>query len=320
VEGSSPLELAIFSITGFLKAAQFHRKNPFDGCLAFHATASGWISWALKKQCNIPYILLLRGADVPGFVPEMYSRLHRIARPLTSATWKNARGILANSPGLMDLANRTASALNLKIGMIPNGVDTLFFHPPAVYPDSKILQAIFVGRLTEQKGLIYLLDGLESKVAELKDKIHLEIIGEGPLKPSLMEYVEQHGLNPVVSFSSWMDKKLLLEKYQSSHIFVFPSIEEGMPNAVLEAMACGLPVLGTDIYGHTGLIENNVTGFLASPRQSAIIGQLLVQITGMERSQLAVMGREGRRRAEQRSWSQAAQACLAALFPETPLS
>jgi len=310
VEGSSLLELAVFACAGTAAALRLNRRGRFDASLAFHGTAPAWIGWALSKISGVPYLIALRGADVPGFVPEMYGRAHRAAGWLTRLCWRGAKCVAANSEGLKRLADRTASKIGVDVRVIPNGVDAGFYRPAPLGGEPGALKGIYAGRLTEQKGLACLIDALTGSKEALAGKLRVEIIGEGPLKASLMTRADRQGLGSLVSFSPWLDKEDLRRKYQSAHFFVMPSVEEGMSNAALEAMACGLPVLTTDIYGNAGLVEDGVTGLLFPPRDAPALGRLLERL---DAGKLAGLGAAARRKAETLGWPETAAAFLAAL-------
>jgi len=319
VEGSTPFELAVFAFTAWIASWRFNRSKPFDGCLVFHATASAWAAWLLKKSCGVPYVLSLRGADVPGFVPEMYGKLHQRATRLTRLCWRGAMRVVANSPGLQKLAMQTADAWGVQIGLIPNGVDSKFFQPLSNESrDLRSLHGLFIGRLTEQKGLEYLLDGIETEKATLVGKLNIEIVGEGPLKTRLQQIVKTKSLDGIVTFTPWLDKKTILLKYQRADFLILPSLEEGMPNSMLEAMSCGLPVLATEIYGHAGLVKEGVTGFFAPPKDGEALGRLLVHLTSLERKKLAQMGEKARELVLGLDWGKIASMYLETFHGSTP--
>jgi len=196
----------------------------------------------LKQIHGIPYIVSLRGGDVPGFRPYDFWLYHRIAVPFLHIIWHGAAAVVANSKGLRDLA--TAFDSTVEIEIIPNGVDEArFWMPERRWSSPRILS---VGRIVHQKGLDLALGAL----AGLK---HLpwdwRIAGDGPDLPHLEARLIHEGLQERVRFLGWRRADELVQEYQTASMFVFPSRHEGMPNALLEAMASGLPVIASRIAG-----------------------------------------------------------------------
>ena len=137
-----------------------------------------------------------------------------------------------------------------RIQSIPNGVE-LPAHVKKNYTLSDPVKLVFVGRLNPEKRCDVLIKAIEV----LKDEISLQcdIYGEGPLKKSLLKQVKQKNLENVVTFKGYQENiRDLLSEYD---IFVLPSEAEGMSNALLEAMACGLPCVVSDIPPNMELIN-----------------------------------------------------------------
>ena len=114
-----------------------------DVVLAFFGLPSGAVAWFLKLVFRIPYVVSLRGGDVPGFRPYDFWLYHRIAVPFLRVIWHGASGIVANSKGLRELAGRFDR--KAEIAVIPNGVDLERFQtarrnwsaPQILWPDGR---------------------------------------------------------------------------------------------------------------------------------------------------------------------------------------
>jgi glycosyltransferase involved in cell wall biosynthesis len=154
-----------------------------------------------------------------------------------------------------------------KITVIPNGIDTNEFKPPSAQErlearkklsiNSNTFVAIFAGRLEPAKGVEYLIDAW--KTNNTPDATLL-LIGKGYLEGELRQRAAG---DKSIRFEGWTaDIKVY---FAAADVFVLPSLAEGMPNALIEAMACGLPCIGSDIGGTTELIIADKTGMLASP-------------------------------------------------------
>jgi glycosyltransferase involved in cell wall biosynthesis len=241
-------------------AAKMISKDNFDMTIAFFSIPCGIVARMLLAKFHTPYCVLLRGGDVPGFLHRELSFFHWITMPFTKVVWKNAQRIIANSSRLCELANKTAATLNRKVEIVPNGVDVSIFKP--VKHDCKNpFVFLFVGRFVNQKNLLLLLSQFEMANREMGAR--LVLAGEGPEKERMVQKIEASPiLKNSVYLKSWTVKKDLPSVYQSAHCFVNPSMDEGMPNAVLEAMACGLPVIASNVGGNNELVVHEKSGYL----------------------------------------------------------
>jgi glycosyltransferase involved in cell wall biosynthesis len=146
-----------------------------------------------------------------------------------------------------------------KIVSLPNGVETNSISQKRNYELHQPARLIFVGRLHPQKGL----DTLMKAITQLRvnfdiENIQLQLVGDGPIRDVLKDQADELGILSQVGFLGESDQ---VDKFlQGSDIFVLPSRAEGISNALLEAMACGLPVLVSDIPGNRDVVENDFNG------------------------------------------------------------
>jgi glycosyltransferase involved in cell wall biosynthesis len=174
--------------------------------------------------------------------------------------------IVLNDEGRRDLVDFELS--DRSIQSIPNGVDAELFCPlsgPSVAEKRRSLDlplegrfVVFVGRLHPAKGLDVLLNAWRQVVVDLTEAAYLIIIGEGELRSKLE--TQAGDLAPYVIFLGRRDK--VVDYLQVADVFALPSRAEGLSNALLEAMACGLPVVATAVGGAPEVIEDNVNGRL----------------------------------------------------------
>ena len=148
-----------------------------------------------------------------------------------------------------------------KVEFLANGVDLMVFstaHKEKISEQSK-LKVVMVGRLWEQKDPKTLLDAAIS-ILKKDRRFQFDFIGDGEYLENLQSQVNQQGLTDSIRFLGWQsDVPNLLPTY---HLFVLPSKWEGMPLAILEAFACGLPVIATNIPGNRDLVADGTDGFL----------------------------------------------------------
>lgn len=158
-----------------------------------------------------------------------------------------------------------------RIIVIPNGVSQAFFHRPRTLGHREVKRVLYVGRLSPQKNISQLLGAAK----ELGDGFSIRIVGDGELKNALMERGSELGLNNV-EFVGRMNGDRLIQEYNKADIFVITSEREGMPLVVLEAMAAGLPIVGTDVLGNDTLIENR--GLLVQLNDSHGLAQAIIKL------------------------------------------
>ncbi len=254
---ASPGEIAAYFFSNTLHAARMIKKFQFDVLLVFFAVPCGISALLLKKIFKKPYVLSLRGADVPYFEPRVYNRIYPFTVPFFKAACFNAKHVIANSPALKSMAAKFYSG---EMHVIPNGIDTRLFSPLERREDK--IRILSVGRLVPRKNykaLLYSLSEFFKKTTRDADAV---LIGDGPEKDALKTLSESLGIADKIHFIGNVNHGELPRHYQNADIFISTSLNEGMPNAVLEAMACGLPVLSTNIPAVDGLVVDNVNGIL----------------------------------------------------------
>jgi glycosyltransferase involved in cell wall biosynthesis len=257
---SNPFEMLSFLLAAAVPGLRLARRRGFDATIAFFTIPSGPICWLLRLALGIPYVVSLRGGDVPGFVPEI-GGIHRLIAPLRRAVLRRACAVVANSNSLARLSE---AADPFPVQIIPNGVDPLAFAPQGSVDcgAENEFRILFVGRLHSQKNVGALLESAAALAALPGARVVVEIVGDGPERPALTKRAEQTGAARVLRWHGWLDKQQVLACYQRAHVFVNPSRYEGMPNTVLEAMACAVPVVASRIGGNEDLVVEGETGFL----------------------------------------------------------
>ena len=154
-----------------------------------------------------------------------------------------------------------------KINIIPNYVDIEMFKP--IIRVNKIPGRVcFVGRLDGQKNLFSLFNAIES-VEKVKE---LLIIGDGPLKDELV--IKANNLSTKVTFSGIIPNLDLPEIIQSAEVFILPSLYEGMPKTLLEAMSCGMPCIGANSDGIKEIINHKENGLLCEKDEFSIANSI----------------------------------------------
>ncbi len=152
-------------------------------------------------------------------------------------------------------------------------------------------------------------DCFGATVDALRGNGMLRVVGDGSLRRDLPEVARRLGVEGLVSFSGAVSGAEMPAVYRAADLFVLPSLVEGMPNVVLEAMASGLPVLATRIPGSEELVLHGKTGFLVPPSDPRALTDSLAALLEGDRLR-AEMGLCARSQAEARSWRRVAESYL----------
>ena len=208
---------------------------------------------------------------------------------------------------------------NGHIAVIPPGVDLSVFHPYpqerarrelAIPADDKML--LFVGRIEPLKGIDTLLSALQllQQSGDMPAHLCVSVIGGDPAKPletrhaeldKLMMLCKELGLSDMVTFLGRRAQETLHYYYASSDIVVMPSHYESFGMVALEAMACGTPVIASDVGGLAELVQDGETGFLVPGRDPAAMAECLRCLLS-DQELLARLGRQAANYAERYDW------------------
>jgi glycosyltransferase involved in cell wall biosynthesis len=163
-----------------------------------------------------------------------------------------------------------------KITVIPNGVDLEEFEPATSSRFDGKINIVFVGRLLPNKGLEYLVEAARFVVAKRPEGIKFRIVGDGPHREQLEDLVAERGLMDYFDFLGQVPD--VSEVLQAGGIFVRPSLTEGMPLTVLEAMSSQLPIIATRVAGTPELIIHNETGLLVEPANVMQLAETILRL------------------------------------------
>lgn len=286
-------EVLTYLARAHVKAGELMAENAYDLCHAFFGFPSGLPAWL--RQRRLPYLISLRGSDVPGFNPR-FTFQYVLLKPLFRRIWRRARFVVANSVGLRVLAQSFAPERPMEV--IPNGIDTAQFFPAEALAAAPT-RLLCVSRLVARKGVQHLIEALPAVLAAVPETT-LTLIGEGDLTETLQRRCAELGIAERVRFAGYVPHAELPECYRRADLFVLPSFYEGMSNTMLEAMASGLPILATGEGGREELLRDNA---LSVPFGAP--GPLAAGIVALLRDseRLATMGRRSREIAGEFSWA-----------------
>lgn len=190
-----------------------------------------------------------------------------------------------------------------KIVVHGSGINCSRFTFKARYPDaSGLIRIASTGRLVEKKGIEYAIRAI-AEVAKVYPNVEFNIIGDGELKERFLQIIQELNVEDKVHLKGWRNQKEIISILDETHIFVAPSVtasdgnQDAPVNTLKEAMAMGLPVIGTLHGGIPELVEDSVSGFLVPERDEKAIAQKLIYL--IEHPEIwQQMGLSGRKKVE----------------------
>ncbi len=226
-------------------------------------TPDGHAAVLLGEHFKIPVICSVRGSDLnyyPFDSEKMYRASMRVLR--------EADTVLTVSRALAETAV-SMTEMRRAPRLIYNGVDTRLFsrigrrhenRASLGLPEGKRI-LLFVGGFKREKGVFDLIE-VFAELGEIAGEVVLLMIGDGPEKSALEASVDRHGVSDRIIFKGNVPHEEISSYMNAADMFVLPTHSEGMPNVVLEAMACGLPVIAGSVGGIPEIITDGDDGLL----------------------------------------------------------
>lgn len=261
------LDKLLLALAGTRRALKFHKKNPYSLVWSVMASYGGVAAVKFKKRTGLPYLLTLQeGTPLPEI-----ERKGMIIAPYFKAIFRCADGLQAISHFLFDWGGRMGFR-GAVAEVVPNGVDVSNFSqtPDAdeiavtrksfSFPEDAII-LVTSSRLEIKNGIGDVIEALKL----LPENVCFAVCGFGSLETELKKRVAKLGLERRVKFLGMVRHDRLPIVLKASDIFIRPSLSEGLGNAFLEAIAAGLPVIGTPVGGIPDFLREGETGFFCEP-------------------------------------------------------
>ena len=271
---------------------------------------SGFVGVLLKKITKKPLIITLRGSDIK------LSLQQPLLKQLSLLVLHNADAITSVSSRITKQVIQLGIP-SAKTSFIPNGVDTNIFKPRNKKTQRKKLKLpldsnilLYVGRISKAKGIDILLESF-AKLHRKHHKTKLYFIGDGDIA-DFKEKTQSLHLSDNVHFIGSLPQHEIAAYYSAADLFILPSLAEGRPNVVLEALASGTPVVTTDVGDVRAFMTHEQNGFIVPPgdalKLAAHMNKLLSGRTLQQK-----FSRAGLKtiKDHQLSWNRAAQQYLA---------
>lgn len=273
-----------------------------DVVLSYWLYPDAYGAMRAAQRAGVPLVVGARGSDLR--VRDAISR--RLTRPVLHA----AQRILVVSEDLGRVAVRDYGADPARIRAIPNGCDAAIFHPQpreaaraALGLDAAAELVVYVGRLVPEKGLRELLDAVAT-LAPQRPRLQLALIGDGPMRAEL-EGCLAADPSLRIALPGALGPQEVARWMAASDLVTLPSYSEGHPNVLVEALACGRPVVATPVGGIPEVVDTDC-GVLVPARDPTALAAGLADVLdrGWDASALA--------RRFSRDWDAVAEDTLAA--------
>ena len=285
---SSLLEQLSFVISATFVLPSLLKKQAIEGMIVYFSLPCGPLGLWSKIIRKTPYVISQRGGDVPKIVNSI-NWLHYFLTPVRRLILKYSLAVVANSKGLQQASQKIDPS---PVVVIPNGVNIDFFIPKK--HNNSIFQFLFVGRFHKQKNLFFTLEQLVQLRKNTDFPFEFHIVGDGPLKKPLQEHAKKLNLDSMIKWHGWLERQKILKLYQQSDCLLNLSLYEGMPNVVLEAMACGLPIIASKVIGNDAVVQHSKTGYLVDLENPSQLQETLISLLNNPElaKQLGHAGRE----------------------------
>lgn len=274
------LNIPFFLLSEIWNSLRIIRSKKIDLVHTHWFIPQGFIGALLRFFLNIPHVATVHGSDLNTM------KENRLLRWLIPFIVRNSDLITVNSRFMKSQLESVVPAMADRIKVIPMGIYPEKFGNPldsGIKARKKTGNTILsVGRLIDLKGTKYLIDAIPKVLSVHSDTV-LKIIGDGPERALLEKQARDLGIEKHIVFSGIINPPDLPPYYHSADVFVLPSIvkdgkTEGLGVVLLEAMASGVPVIGSNVGGIPDIIRDGENGFLVPEKDSATLAKKIIEL------------------------------------------
>jgi glycosyltransferase involved in cell wall biosynthesis len=280
VRDSWSARLAMLGFLGseFANAVRVRRAFTPDLVHAHWWFPGGLVGTWVSGLSHVPLVTTMHGSDV------RLARSTPMARPLFRRVLQQSRAVTTVSNYLAEEASKIVSGIAPMVAPMP--VATELFEPGGAREPDRLL---FVGRLSEQKGIERLLEAM----GRTRPGLSLDVVGDGPSRSRLVERARELGLGECVRWHGQLPQPELARFYRAATALVVPSTEEGLGMVAVEALLCRTPVIAFESGGLTDVVQHDRTGLLVPPGDVVALAAAIDTLTG-DPDRAARLGEAGR--------------------------
>jgi glycosyltransferase involved in cell wall biosynthesis len=282
----------------FIRLARQLRRERYDVVVAYGFKATTVVRVLVWLVCReTAFVSGVRGLHPAALIRDPTGRAGRLLLRLERLSSRLVDMYDANSAGALELL-ATSGIPRERLHYIPNGLDMAHWPRNGNGAQPRVPAVVCVARFSSVKRHEDLLRAT-AMLAQRGVQIRLDLVGDGPTRDDARSLAESLGLGGAVNFAGACDMDQVHEHLSSASVFCLPSLHEGMAGSVMEAMASGLPVVGTDVNGISDLVEHGRTGLLVPPRHPERLADALAELVG-DAERARTMGENGRARVSAR--------------------
>jgi glycosyltransferase involved in cell wall biosynthesis len=264
------------------------RREKIAALHAHFANRATTVAYFAARLLDVPYSFTAHAFDIFGDHDfRVLAEKMRAARAVVTVSRYNVDYLRARAPGVA-----------ARVELVRNGIDLERFSPPAAPPPDEPFTILAVSRLIEKKGL----DVLVRACARLRDRGHsfrCRIVGKGLLRAPLKQLVAELGLGDRVELLPPHRQEEIVARFHEAHVVALPCVvgadgnRDGLPVSIVEALACGVPVVATPVTGIPEVVADGVNGLLVPERDDAALADALASLV-VDRTRLAELRRAAR--------------------------
>lgn len=262
-----------------------------------HFGPAGVMMLPIKRSLSLPMVTTFYGFDMSS-LPKQTEWKRKYARLFSEGDLFLAEG----SQMREKLIHLGCPEIKIKIQRIGVNLEQLTFQERTIHPDQKVI-LLFCGRFVEKKGLIYALHAVK-RVLKQFPNLEFRIIGDGEGRSEIERFIADSNIKPYIKLFGYQPYDVCLEQLSRAHILIQPSVtasdgdtEGGAPTVLLEAQACGLPVLSTRHADIPETVRDGESGYLVPERDTEALAERLAYLLEHP-SEWPIMGRIGRKHIE----------------------
>lgn len=268
-----------------------HARWPFDVIHAHMVVPDGWAAAAVGAELGVPVVATGHRADVLDVPARGRREADRVGEAIEAIDQ-----VVTVSAAIGEAAARLGRPRR-PIRVIANGADAEVFFPREMADararlglpaDERIIS--FVGKLVPRKGVDTLIEALGLLAGRDTGAPFLAMAGVGEMRDGLVARAAELGIGDRVHFRGKIPHDEVAWWMAAGDVFVLPSLSEGLPTVVCEAMACGRPVVATAVDGTPEIVREGETGFLVPPRDAGALADALARV--LDDDELAARMRE----------------------------
>lgn len=269
-EISSPVLADMASAAALKVEKELLQRCKPDLIVANHINLMARVAWHLHAKLQVPYRIISYGTDTQLLLRdrryvELFGEAARAANQIFAISAFVGREIHQTIPGAA-------------VEVLGGAVDRKLFYLPANGTSPpKRKRILYVGRLVTEKGICTLIEAFRTQTTAAE----LVLAGEGPLLPKLRQYVSTNGLSHKVKFLGYVPSSSLRSVLLESSLLVMPSTwQEPLGLVLLEAMACGVPVVASAVGGAPEVVADGVNGYLVPPGDADALAGAIDRVLG----------------------------------------